>query len=103
MEGQLVFNTIAMRLEAALQGLGLAFMPEDLVQDAVAQGRLIRVLEDWCEPFFRLPPLLSQSPPKFTGLHAAARSLALRGLTGLDGVQCFGGALGRGGIALLAQ
>ena len=34
-EGQLVFNTIAMRLEASLQGLGLAFMPEDLVQDTV--------------------------------------------------------------------
>lgn len=50
-EGQLVFNTIAMRLEAVLQGLGLAYMPENLVLEHVAQGRLVRVLEDWCEPF----------------------------------------------------
>ena len=73
-EGQLVFNTIAMRLEAALQGLGLAFMPEDLVQDAVAQGRLIRVLEDWCEPFsgYHLYyPNRRQSSPAFTLLREA--------------------------------
>ncbi len=50
-EGQLVFNTIALRLSAALGGLGLAYMPEDQVQDHVAAGRLVRVLEDWCAPF----------------------------------------------------
>ena len=50
-EGQLVFNNIAMRLDAALDGLGLACMPEDLVQALVAEGRLIRVLSDWCPPF----------------------------------------------------
>lgn len=75
-EGQLVFNTIAMRLEAALEGLGLAFMPEDLVQDAVAQGRLIRVLEDWCEPFsgYHLYyPSRRQSSPAFTLLREALR------------------------------
>jgi len=75
-EGQLVFNTIAMRLEAALQGLGLAFMPEDLVQEAVAQGRLIRVLEDWCEPFsgYHLYyPSRRQTSPAFTLLREALR------------------------------
>ena len=50
-EGQLVFNTIAMRLESARQGLGLAYMPENVVQADIEQGRLIRVLEDWCEPY----------------------------------------------------
>ncbi|MBD8871799.1 LysR family transcriptional regulator [Rhodanobacter sp. DHB23] len=50
-EGQLVFNNIAMRLDAALAGLGLAYMPEDLVQKLVTKGRLIRVLADWCPPF----------------------------------------------------
>lgn len=50
-EGQLVFNNIAMRLDAALKGLGLAYMPEDLVQTHVTKGRLIRVLLDWCPPF----------------------------------------------------
>ncbi len=50
-EGQLVFNTGALRLNAVLDGLGLAYMPEDQVRDHVAAGRLIRVLEDWCAPF----------------------------------------------------
>jgi len=50
-EGQMVFNNIAMRRDAALRGLGLAYMPEDLVQDFVDRGQLVRVLEDWCAPF----------------------------------------------------
>lgn len=50
-EGQLVFNNIAMRLDAAKRGLGLAYMPEDLVAEEIAKGALIRVLEDWCAPF----------------------------------------------------
>lgn len=50
-EGQLVFNNIAMRLDAALRGLGLAYMPEDQVEAYVGEGRLVRVLMDWCEPF----------------------------------------------------
>ncbi len=75
-EGQLVFNTIAMRLEAALQGLGLAFMPEDVVREHVAQGRLVRVLEDWCEPFsgYHLYyPSRRQSSPAFTLLRETLR------------------------------
>lgn len=50
-EGQLVFNNLALRLNSALDGLGLAYLPEDQVLDHIATGRLIRVLEDWCEPF----------------------------------------------------
>ena len=50
-EGQFVFNTIALRLSAALAGHGLAYLPEDQVRDAVAEGRLVRALEDWCPPF----------------------------------------------------
>ncbi|WP_223530998.1 LysR family transcriptional regulator [Pseudomonas sp. GL-R-19] len=75
-EGQLVFNNIAMRLEAALQGLGLAYMPEDLVLEHVAQGRLIHVLKDWCEPFsgYHLYyPSRRQSSPAFTLLREALR------------------------------
>jgi len=30
-----------------LAGLGLAYLPEDLVQDHVAAGRLVRVLANW--------------------------------------------------------
>ncbi|MBY4588974.1 MULTISPECIES: LysR family transcriptional regulator [Rhizobium] len=50
-EGQLVFNNIALRLNAVLAGLGLAYMPENLVEAHLADGRLVRVLEDWCPPF----------------------------------------------------
>ena len=75
-EGQLVFNTIAMRLESARQGLGLAYMPENVVQDDVEQGRLIRVLEDWCEPYsgYHLYyPSRRQSSAAFTLLREALR------------------------------
>ncbi|WIE47540.1 LysR family transcriptional regulator [Pseudomonas sp. GM17] len=75
-EGQLVFNNIAMRLDAALKGLGLAYMPEDLVLAHVEQGRLIRVLADWCEPFsgYHLYyPSRRQSSPAFTLLRDALR------------------------------
>jgi DNA-binding transcriptional LysR family regulator len=50
-EGQLVFNNIALRVNAAMAGLGLAYLPEDQVQTHLADGRLIRVLADWCPPF----------------------------------------------------
>ena len=75
-EGQMVFNNISMRLEAVLQGLGLACMPEDLVREHVAAGRLIRVLADWCEPFsgYHLYyPSRRQSSPAFTLLREALR------------------------------
>jgi DNA-binding transcriptional LysR family regulator len=50
-EGRLVFNNIALRLNAALEGLGLTYLPEDAVRSSIADGRLIRVLDDWCLPF----------------------------------------------------
>lgn len=50
-EGQLVFNNIAMRLDAVKRGLGLAYMPEDQVSGLIERGEVVRVLEDWCAPF----------------------------------------------------
>ena len=50
-EGQLVFNNMALRMNAVLAGIGLAYLPEDQVEAHVADGRLIRVLADWCAPF----------------------------------------------------
>jgi DNA-binding transcriptional LysR family regulator len=50
-EGQLVFNGAAPMLNAALEGLGLAYLPEGLVQPQVSKGSLVRVLSDWCAPF----------------------------------------------------
>jgi DNA-binding transcriptional LysR family regulator len=47
-EGQLVFNNIALRIQSALDGLGIAFVAQDQVQAHLEQGRLIQVLGDWC-------------------------------------------------------
>ena len=50
-DGQWVFNSTALRLNAVLAGFGLAYLPEDRVQPLLAKGKLIRALEDWCAPF----------------------------------------------------
>ena len=50
-EGQLVFNTTLPMLDAAIAGLGLAYVPEGLAMPHLATGRLKRVLEDWCPPY----------------------------------------------------
>lgn len=50
-DGQSIFNNIGLRLASALDGLGLAYIPEDQVLPHIREGRLIRVLEDWCPPF----------------------------------------------------
>ena len=73
-EGQMVFNNIAMRLDAALNGLGLAYLPEDQVQRHVDEGRLVRVLQDWCSPFpgYHLYyPSRRQTSPAFSLLRDA--------------------------------
>ena len=75
-EGQLVFNNIALRLGAALEGLGLAYMPEDLVRPHVQAGALVHVLQDWCPSFpgYHLYyPSRRQSSPAFTLLRDALR------------------------------
>jgi len=75
-EGQFVFNNIALRLNAALAGYGLAYLPEDQVQAELADGRLIRVLADWCPPFsgYHLYyPSRRHPPPAFALLVDALR------------------------------
>ena len=75
-DGQLIFNNITLRVNAALEGLGLAFLPEDVVQPYLAQGSLKRLLEDWCPPFpgYHLYyPSRRQSSPAFSLLVDALR------------------------------
>jgi DNA-binding transcriptional LysR family regulator len=50
-DGQLVLNTLGLRIAAALDGMGIAYLPEDQILTHVAAGRLVRVLDDWCQPF----------------------------------------------------
>ena len=50
-EGQLAFNNTNMIVQAAVAGFGLGYVMEDHVADRIADGSLVRVLEDWCPPF----------------------------------------------------
>jgi DNA-binding transcriptional LysR family regulator len=75
-EGQLVFNGIFQVLDAAIAGLGLAFVPEDIAQAYLAKGRLRRVLEEWCPPwsgYHLYYPHRRQSSPAFALLVDALR------------------------------
>jgi DNA-binding transcriptional LysR family regulator len=49
-QGRAVFNAVDIIRDAAMQGHGLASLPEDLVEVAIQKGRLVRVLLDWCPP-----------------------------------------------------
>lgn len=67
-EGQLTFNTSAHMVDAALAGLGIAFLPEEEFAPHIAEGRLVRVLEEWCHPFpgyYLYYPSRKQPSPAF--------------------------------------
>lgn len=75
-EGQLVFNTSGLRMNAVLAGLGLAYLPEEQVTAHLADRRLVRVLADWCAPFpgYHLYyPSRRQATPAFSLLVDALR------------------------------
>jgi DNA-binding transcriptional LysR family regulator len=75
-EGQLIFNNLSPRISAAIAGMGLAFVPEDTVEQAVTDGALEKVLEDWCEPFqgyYMYYPSRRQHTAAFAQLIAALR------------------------------
>ena len=68
-DGQLAFNELPLSLRAARVGLGIAFVPEDLVSADLEAGQLVRVLADWCAPFagYHLYyPSRRQPTPAFT-------------------------------------
>jgi DNA-binding transcriptional LysR family regulator len=50
-EGQLVLNDVDLIVAAALSGHGLIHLVEDRVVSLIGDGSLVRVLEDWCDPF----------------------------------------------------
>jgi DNA-binding transcriptional LysR family regulator len=68
-EGQLTFTSSSQILNACLLGFGLAYLPDDMVETHLIEGRLVRVLEDWCAPFqgYHLYyPSRRQSSPVFS-------------------------------------
>jgi DNA-binding transcriptional LysR family regulator len=50
-EGQMTCNGANQMLTAALAGLGLAYIPQEMVEPHLSKGRLKRVLADWCQPY----------------------------------------------------
>ncbi len=50
-DGPIIVNDAGMMVTAAIEGFGLAFLFEDQVAGEIEQGKLIRVLDDWCPPF----------------------------------------------------
>lgn len=50
-DGRLTVNESSLAIQAALDGVGIAFTFEALVLDLIADGRLVRVLEDWCPEY----------------------------------------------------
>jgi len=49
--GPLIVNSKGMALQAAVDGLGIAFPVEQAARLAIAQGLLVPMLEPWCGPF----------------------------------------------------
>jgi len=75
-EGQLTFNNLSSRIEAARCGMGLALVPEDSVKQAISEGALETVLDEWCEPFpgyYLYYPSRKQHTAAFTLLINALR------------------------------
>jgi DNA-binding transcriptional LysR family regulator len=50
-DGPLILNSVSLILKAATRGFGIAFLLEDYAQAHIQSGELVRVLDDWCEPF----------------------------------------------------
>lgn len=49
--GQATFNNTFLMLRAALDGMGLAFVPLDIVQPHIDEGQLVPVLQNWWPSF----------------------------------------------------
>ncbi|MEC4239784.1 LysR family transcriptional regulator [Pseudomonas sp. DSV-1] len=77
-DGQLIFNTSSHIVDATLAGLGIAYLPEEEFEPHLREGRLMRVLEDWCPPFpgyYLYYPSRRQPSPAFTLVANALRKV----------------------------
>jgi DNA-binding transcriptional LysR family regulator len=75
-DGQLIFNTSTHIVQAAVAGLGIAYLPEEEFEPYLQEGRLVRVLEAWCPPFsgyYLYYPSRRQPSPAFTLVANALR------------------------------
>src|SRR6266545_1471674 len=70
-DGPLVVDDVQLLIRAAIDGVGLTFLMEEHAAPYLANGRLLRVLEEWCEPFpgyFLYYPSRRQQPAALTAL-----------------------------------
>lgn len=70
-DGPLIVNDTSIIREAAIAGMGLAYLPEASVAEHLSAGWLVRVLDRWCEPFpgfFLYHPSRKQTPPALRAL-----------------------------------
>lgn len=66
--GQITVNSINAALQAVLDGFGIAFLPEAIVQPHLTSGALLQVLDKWSQPFSGLHlyyPSRRQTSPAF--------------------------------------
>jgi DNA-binding transcriptional LysR family regulator len=78
-EGAVSFNSLRMIRGAAIDGFGLAYLPNDMVQHELDDGRLVRVMADWCPPlpaYHLYYPSRRQQPAAFALLVEALRHRA---------------------------
>src|SRR3954447_6256974 len=69
--GPLIVDDVELLVRAAIDGIGLAFMSEDQAAPDLTSGALVRVLEDWCQPFpgfFLYYPSRRQQPAALSAL-----------------------------------
>ncbi|HXL25596.1 MAG TPA: LysR family transcriptional regulator [Chthoniobacterales bacterium] len=74
--GPLIVDDVETLVRAAIDGVGLAFVSDERVSPQLASGELIRVLEDWCQPFpgfFLYYPSRRQQPAALAALINALR------------------------------
>lgn len=74
--GPLIVDDVEILIRAAMDGVGLAFVSDERVAAELASGKLVRVLEDWCQPFpgfFLYYPSRRQQPPALSALINAIR------------------------------
>ena len=74
--GPLTYNEPEIMIEAALDGLGVAYVLEGQARPYLEAGRLVRLLEDWTAPFpgyFLYYPSRRQMPAVLSALVAALR------------------------------
>lgn len=75
--GPLIVDDAELVRQGALQGVGLAFLAEHEVAQDLSEGRLVRVLQDWCQPFpgfFIYYPSRRQQTAALTALVRILRS-----------------------------